>query len=293
MLGLWAEVQLEVTHGISAIREKGELLIHLEPLGLPELEQAALGLRVNGLDKAKALTRGNVFLVLPCEGQDTFPHDDLKLPLFLVPITHIPTIDPDRERTIGHRQMAPVPRAPLDEKHLLFPQLGLTPLGHGQGVGTDRGRAERLVDREEVRERLYGEAIGDQRGPLRFHEEQLRSGVLWEEFRQGATRGRLLRSTGAVAESWSGQPDGPKERPEGEGVVPLGAEGSATCLAVHAPREKGGGLPFYNLLLQRGQEGFRLCQGQTDLFDLLACLLQDDHVSDGRFVTIVVIDHQV
>jgi len=42
----------------SAIRGKGELLIHLEPLGLPELEQAALGLRVNGLDKAKAPTRG-------------------------------------------------------------------------------------------------------------------------------------------------------------------------------------------------------------------------------------------
>jgi len=38
MLGLWAEIQLEVTHGVPAIREKGELLIHLEPLGLQEFE---------------------------------------------------------------------------------------------------------------------------------------------------------------------------------------------------------------------------------------------------------------
>ena len=169
-----------------AIREKGELLIHLEPLGLQDLEQAAFGLRVKGLDKAKALTRGDILLVLPCEGQDTLADDDFKLPLFLVPVTHIPAIDPHRERAIGNREMAPVPRAPLDERPLLLPQLRLTPLGHGQGVGPDRGHAERLVDREKVRERLHGQAIGDQRGPLRFHEEQLGGGVLWQECRQGA-----------------------------------------------------------------------------------------------------------
>jgi hypothetical protein len=92
MLGFRAEVPLEIPHGVSAMREKGELLIHLEPLGLPELEQAALGLRVNGLDKAKAPTRRDIFFVLLCEGEDTLAHDDFKLPLFLVPITHIPRV---------------------------------------------------------------------------------------------------------------------------------------------------------------------------------------------------------
>jgi hypothetical protein len=78
-----------------------------------------------------------------------------------------------------------------------------------------------------------------------------------------------------------------------EGMVALGGQWSTTRLAVHARGQKCGGLPFYKPLLQRRQEGFRLCQGQPDPFDLLARLLQDDHVSDGLFVTIVVIDHQV
>ena len=98
-------------------------------------------------------------------------HNDLKLSLFLIPITHIPPIDPHREWTIGDRKIALVPRASLDEKHLLFPQFRLTPLGHSQCVGPDRGHAERLVDGKKVRQRLHGQAIGDQRGPLRFHEE--------------------------------------------------------------------------------------------------------------------------
>jgi len=46
-------------------------------------------------------------------------------------------------------------------------------------------------------------------------------------------------------------------------------------------------------MLQRRQEGFRLCQGQTDLVDLLARLLQDHHVREGLLVTLVVIYHQV
>ena len=35
MLGFRAKGQLEVPHGIAPVREKGEQLIHLEPLGLP------------------------------------------------------------------------------------------------------------------------------------------------------------------------------------------------------------------------------------------------------------------
>ena len=46
VLGLWAEVQLEVAHRVPAVGEKGELLIHLEALGFQDLEQAAFGLLV-------------------------------------------------------------------------------------------------------------------------------------------------------------------------------------------------------------------------------------------------------
>ena len=54
-----------------AIREKGELLIQLEPLGLQHLEQPSFGLRVKGLDEAKAFTRGDILFLVPSEGEDT------------------------------------------------------------------------------------------------------------------------------------------------------------------------------------------------------------------------------
>jgi hypothetical protein len=80
MLCLGTEIQLEVAHGLATVREEGELLIHLEPLGLEYLEEAPFGLLINALDNAKALTRGDFLLVVPCEGENTLAYDDLELP---------------------------------------------------------------------------------------------------------------------------------------------------------------------------------------------------------------------
>jgi len=47
------------------------------------------------------------------------------------------------------------------------------------------------------------------------------------------------------------------------------------------------------MLLQRGQERFRLCEGEPHLLDLLACFLQDHHIRDRLFTAVVFADHKL
>jgi hypothetical protein len=76
-------------------------------------------------------------------------------------------------------------------------------------------------------------------------------------------------------------------------MVPLGAEGLATRVAMPARGQKRGDLPLHNPLLKPRQEGFGLCKGQPDLLDPLTRLLQDDHIGERLFVTIVVTHDQL
>ena len=55
VIGFRAQIELDIPYSVATIREKLDLLIRLHPLGLQDLEQAAFGLRVKGLHKAKAL----------------------------------------------------------------------------------------------------------------------------------------------------------------------------------------------------------------------------------------------
>lgn len=114
-------------------------------------------------------------ITFPFEGKNTLAQDDFELPLFLVPVAYIPAVDPDGDGTIGNLEIAPIPRAPIDEGCLLITQLGLTPLGDGQSVGADSRHTERLVDGQKVCERLHRQAIGNQGRPLRFHKEEFRT----------------------------------------------------------------------------------------------------------------------
>ena len=64
------EIELHVADRVPSIGEKLDLLIHLEALGLEQLEQPAFGLLVIGLDKGKALD-GRIGLLLTApERQD-------------------------------------------------------------------------------------------------------------------------------------------------------------------------------------------------------------------------------
>jgi hypothetical protein len=75
MLGLQVRVQLEVPHRVAPIGQERDLLIHLMPLRLQDLEEAPFRLRIQGLHKAKTFAGWEILLVVSSEGEDTFAHD--------------------------------------------------------------------------------------------------------------------------------------------------------------------------------------------------------------------------
>jgi hypothetical protein len=55
MLGQRAQIQLQVTHVVAAVREERDGLVHLEPLRFEQFGQPTLGFGVVARHKAKAL----------------------------------------------------------------------------------------------------------------------------------------------------------------------------------------------------------------------------------------------
>src|SRR4029450_8432730 len=102
----------------------------------------------------------------------------------------------------------------LDKSPLLFPQLCFTALGDLQGIVAYRLDIKGDIEGQEVGERLNRQAIRDERGPLRLHEEQLRGDRLGEESGQRAERGRLATPTAAVEQARTGELEGTKQGPE-------------------------------------------------------------------------------
>jgi hypothetical protein len=76
-------------------------------------------------------------------------------------------------------------------------------------------------------------------------------------------------------------------------MVALAAEHLATGLAMDMTADKGGGLLLQEVLLKGFAELFRISQGQAEMPDVLARLLQDDHVGKGFFVAIVITDDEL
>src|SRR4051812_40681146 len=93
MLGLRVEVELELSHGIATIGEKGDLLVQLVTLRLEDFEESPLRFLVKGLHEGETLA-GDRFLGLfpTSEGEQTLAGDDLKPALFALRF-HIPAID--------------------------------------------------------------------------------------------------------------------------------------------------------------------------------------------------------
>src|SRR5262249_45472310 len=116
------------------------------------------------------------------------------------------------------------------------------------------------LERQEVSERLNGQTIGHQRGPLRLHEEQLRGRRLREESGQRSERGCLAAPAAAVEESWTGQLKGAKQGTERPGMIAFGLEGGATVRAGRAPVEKCLHLVVEQAFLGRGEELFGLLE---------------------------------
>jgi len=91
----------------------------------------------------------------------------------------------------------------------------------------DRGRVQRLVDGQKVRQDSNRQSIEDQRGPPRFHEEQLGRSGLGEERGQWPERGRRAGLTPTVVETRTGEDYRTKEGAYGAGRLFLDLKGRA------------------------------------------------------------------
>src|SRR5438876_11597833 len=122
MLGLRIEVELEVAHGITAIGEKGDLLVQLVALGLEHLKEAALGFLVIGLDESKTLAGDRRFgLFPPVKREETLARDHLKAALLPLGF-HVAAVNAHRQRPVRAGQAAPLGGTTVNEGALFFPK---------------------------------------------------------------------------------------------------------------------------------------------------------------------------
>src|SRR5467141_1329673 len=90
MRSLRAHLELERTKRVVAIREKGNVLVHLQALRAQHLIQASFRLRIQRLHKTKAFAGGSLVVFIFSKAQRTLPHNDLEVVLLREPVAHVP-----------------------------------------------------------------------------------------------------------------------------------------------------------------------------------------------------------
>jgi hypothetical protein len=85
----------------------------------------------------------------------------------------------------------------------------------------------------------------------------------------------------------TGEGDGAEERAEAPGVLPFEAERLAAVGTLGLRGDKGGRLPLQEVVLQRGEELFGFRERQAEVLDLVARLIENDHLMDGVFLPIL------
>src|SRR5215510_5657696 len=120
---LRTEVKLHIADRVASIGEKLDLLIHLEALGLEQLEQPAFGLLVIGLDKGKALDGRMGLLLAALERQDPLARKGLEPALLRALRLDVAAVNANGQWAIGCGQLAPVAWAVLNKRHLFVAQL--------------------------------------------------------------------------------------------------------------------------------------------------------------------------
>jgi hypothetical protein len=101
------------------------------------------------------LTRGDILLLVPSDGEDTLTDHDFKLPLFLVPVADIAAVKAKGDGTVRNREIAPVPWAPLKKAPLFLCLFRLIPLCHGESIGTNGRYTQRGFHRQKILPRLH------------------------------------------------------------------------------------------------------------------------------------------
>ena len=215
------------------------------------------------------------------------PDDDFEMLLFLLPIADIPAVNADRDGAIGDGQCRPIGGTSLHKGPLLLAQFVFTALRDREGMVLHRRRVQRRIHREKVLQRLRRQAIGDQRGPLRLHEEQLGGDRVGQQGVQRPEGGGLAPLAATMIEAWTGEGHGAKQGAEGARVVPFDPERLATVVTLGMGRDKGRRLLFHQLLLERLEDGLRFGQREAQMLDPLVRLLHHRDLLDLLFTTIL------
>jgi hypothetical protein len=128
------------------------------------------------------------------------------------------------------------------------------------GMILDGGGVQGGVDRQKVFERLDGQAIGEERSPFCFHEEQLRSRRFGEESGQRPEGRRLPALATAMIQPRTGERDRPKQRVERARLLLFALKGGPAVVTLGTGCHKGGDLLCHKLLLQCREELLRFGQ---------------------------------
>src|SRR6266852_413841 len=91
-----------------------------------------------------------VLVFIACEGECTFPDDDLEVVLLRLPVPHVASVNTHGDRPIWDGEVAPIPGAALDETPLFLAQFRFTALGHLQGIMPHRLDVERDIEMQAI-----------------------------------------------------------------------------------------------------------------------------------------------
>ena len=124
MRGLGAHLQLKFPQLVVPIREKGDLLVHLQALRLQHLIQTSLRLGIKRLHKPKALVRGRLLIFILCKASHTLADNDLEIMLLVKPVAYVSPSNANFKASIRRWQKVPVAGITFNKALLFLTQLG-------------------------------------------------------------------------------------------------------------------------------------------------------------------------
>ncbi len=248
-----------IAERIAPIGEKGDGLVHLHPLALQDFKQSSLGLGIVARDQPKT-GRGS----FSCRA---FAHNHFKRAIFALlrrARVNVATIEADGQRCTRFGQFVPLRRTPLDKGRLFVAQFLFEALSYLMDMTRDRGGAQLMLHRQEVREESDGHAIRQERGPPDFLAEQFRCAPFGEQCSDRTPTPFLLRLARAGIQSRAREGEFAEERPHTDLMVALAGEWMLTvwtlALLLHVVFD----LLRRHDLLGRSQHLFRFAESQTE-----------------------------
>src|SRR5712691_7248506 len=288
MCGFWAHLPLKFPQLVIAIREKRDLLVHLEVLRVQHLIQTPLGFGIQRLDKPKAFERGRPVLFTLSKAQHTLADNDLEVMLLVQPIADVAPVNAHDEEALRQGQELPLTGITLNKIRLFVPQLRFQSLGNLERVIPNGFDVQGEIKRQKVLEGIETHAIGDERGPLGFHIKQLRGDRLGQQSRQGPKGYGLAPCAVTMHQPRTVELKRAKQGAKRAPRASLQVQRRPAVWAIRARVEKGVDLLLEEVSLQSAKELFGLRQGQPEMLDALIVLVEGDEIGDGLFITLIV-----